>query len=110
MKELEDQLLERIARRFCPSSEASGQLNLFDKAEVSVPTKEEIKEEKQQEQKSGKKRVRKQTILSVPADTPIVVRFHALCGENKDCRRCGTPLKVTGIDDVGRHEELGIHH
>lgn len=55
-----DQLLERIAlltaRRFCHSSETSGQLNLFDEAEVGVPTTEEIEEERQQEKADAGKR------------------------------------------------------
>lgn len=106
LKSQHDQLLERIAlltaRKFCPSSETAGQLNLFDEAEVGVPTKEEIEEEKRQEQKSGEKRVRKHTILSVPANTPTVVRFHALSDDNKDCRRCGTTLKVTGTKTINR--------
>lgn len=106
LKSQHDQLLERIAlltaRKFCPSSETAGQLNLFDEAEVGVPTKEEIEEEKRQEQKSGEKRVRRHTILSVPANTPTVVRFHAISDENKDCRRCGTTLKVTGTKTINR--------
>lgn len=102
-----DQLLERIAlltaRKFCPSSETSGQLNLFDEAEVGVPTAEEIEEERQQEKAdTGNKKKRRHTILSVPANTPTIVRFHALSDENKDCRRCGTTLEVTGTKTINR--------
>lgn len=102
-----DQLLERIAlltaRRFSPSSETSGQLNLFDEAEVGVPTTEEIEEERQQEKmESGKGKKRRHALLSVPANTPTVVRHHPLSDGNKDCRRCGTALEVTGTKTINR--------
>ena len=106
LKGQHDQLLERVAlltaRKFSPSSESSGQLNLFDEAEVGVPTPLEIEEEQKQEKKTGDKKPRKHTTLSVPANAPVVTRFHAFTEENRDCGRCGTPLEVAGTKTINR--------